>query len=260
MKRRKTAGKEAFEAYYAALFGSRWDTLRAALLSERRPVPFAKGLLKPYFMDEGSILAAEALPIQSGDTVLDMCAAPGGKTLVIASRLAGSGHLVSNDRSAARRQRLASVVAEYLPPAWRETVSVTGHDSTTWGLFEKDAYDKVLLDAPCSSERHVIADPSALDAWSPARPKRLAAQQFAMLCAALDAVKVGGLVLYSTCALNPGEDEDVIARLERKREGRWETVETDVECAEGRTYGSIIMPDAAGGKGPLYFCLLRRIA
>lgn len=260
MRARKPSGAELFERTYQSLFGSRWETLKEALLKEREPVSFQDGLVKPYFLDQGSILAAEALPVQKGDVVLDMCAAPGGKSLVLESRLQGTGRLVCNDRSQERRSRLKRVIEEYVPEAWRGSVSVTGHDATQWGLFEQQAYDKILLDAPCSSERHVLADPKALGKWSPARPKHLAVQQFAMLCAALEAVKVGGLVLYSTCALIAGEDEDVVAKLAKRRTGRFEVLPTQVPLAEDRTYGQIILPDTSGGRGPLYFCLLRRLS
>ena len=192
--------------------------------------------------------------------VLDMCAAPGGKSLVLASKLAGSGSLVCNDRSSQRRSRLKRVLDKHLPSPWRAVVSITSHDATKWGLYEQQAYDAVLLDAPCSSERHVFNDPKALSAWSPSRPKRLAIQQFAMLAAALEAVRVGGTVLYSTCSVSPAENEDVIEKLQVKRPGRFEEIPCDSAFAEPRAHGHIILPDASGGRGPLYYCLLRRLA
>lgn len=259
-KANTTKGSEAFEATYRRLFGDRWDALRATLVRQRDPVPFSDGLLQPYYLDEASLIAARSLPVSAGDRVLDLCAAPGGKSLVLASALHGTGSLTANDRSRERRFRLADVLKEHLPPAWLATVTVTGHDAATWGLHEQEAYDRILLDAPCSSERHVIVDPQALAQWSPARPRHLAAQQFAMLCAALEAVKVGGMILYSTCALHPAEDEDIIARLAKKREGRFSVIPCPHPLAEQRPYGQIILPDAADGKGPLYYCLLRRDA
>lgn len=259
-KAKKPSGADAFQIYYEKEFPLRWDVLRASLLEQRSPIPFQEGLVKPYFMDEASILVANTLPLRQGDRVLDMCAAPGGKSLVLASRLQGTGSLVCNDRSSERRERLRNVLESSLPDAWKRQVSVTSHDSTKWGIYEKDAYDAILLDAPCSSERHVLSDPHALSLWSPARPKHLALQQFAMLCAALDAVKRGGYVLYSTCAITAMEDEDIIDKLNRKREGRFSIIPTDIPQAEQRKYGSILLPDTSNGKGPLFCCLLRRIS
>jgi len=253
-------GAQRFDTYYRELYQDRWDVLKLALSQEAEPCPFNSGLTKSYYLDDASILAASLLPIHQGDAVLDMCAAPGGKSLVIASKLAGSGSLLCNDRSSQRRGRLKKVLDEHLPPDWRSTVSLSSHDATRWGLHQQDAYDAILLDAPCSSERHVLKDPSALAEWGPARTKHLAVQQFAMLAAALEAVKTGGTILYSTCAISRIENEGVIAKLHLKRAGRFEELRVAVQGAEQLEYGQIILPDSCGGKGPMYFCLLRRLS
>ncbi len=249
-----------FEKTYRELYGNRWDSLKSALLEPRNPIPFTDGLVQPYFLDEASLIAASALPVQKGDHILDMCAAPGGKSLVLASKLGGTGTIVCNDRSPQRRARLACVIKTHLPQQWQNTITITGHDASSWGIHEKEAYDKVLLDAPCSSERHVLVDQKALFQWSPARPRHLSIQQFAMLCAALEAVKVGGCILYSTCAIHPEENEKVIQKLEKKRSGRFEVIPLSSPLAEPRSFGQIILPDSSQGKGPLYFCLIRRKA
>ncbi|AEC01968.1 RsmB/NOP family class I SAM-dependent RNA methyltransferase [Parasphaerochaeta coccoides] len=254
------SNQDLFDRYYVDIYGERWTKLRTALLVQRTPVEFSAGLVRPYFMDEASIIAARALPVRPHDAVLDMCAAPGGKTLVLATRLGQDGSLVANDRSASRRSRLHAVLDGYLPAEIRAKVTVTGHDSTRWSLHQRDMYDSILLDAPCSSERHVLTTPSALKEWSPSRPKRLSVQQFAMLAAALDAVKPEGYILYSTCALAPIENEQVIQKLLERRKGRCETVPLSFEAAENRDAGYIILPDTADGRGPLYFCLIRRTA
>ncbi len=259
-KKKELEGEKLFELHYQDIYAQRWPLLRQALLEERKPVAFSEHLKATYYLDEASITAARLLSVQKGDHVLDMCAAPGGKTLVLATSLQGSGRLVANDRSATRRGRLKHVVANHIPEAWLESIQVTGHDATKWGLYEQEAYDRVLLDAPCSSERHVLSDAKALKAWRPSRPKALAIQQFAMLAAALEAVKVGGYILYSTCSIEPGENEGVIAKLFVKRADRFAIEHIAVPEAEPRSHGSIILPDRANGMGPLYFCLIRRIS
>lgn len=259
-RKEKVEGRVLFDTYYAKLYQERWETLKQALLVEKQPTAFSETLVKPYYLDEASILAAKMLGVQTHDAVLDMCAAPGGKTLVLASFLKDGGTLVSNDRSADRRRRLKLVIAQHLEEAMQQRITVTTHDATKWSLYEKDAYDRVLLDAPCSSERHVLSDPKALAMWTPARPKHLAITQFAMLASALEAVKVGGYILYSTCSINPMENEEVIEKLFARRAGRVECIPTDNNCTELCSYGSIVMPDAQQGKGPLYFCLLRRLS
>jgi 16S rRNA C967 or C1407 C5-methylase (RsmB/RsmF family) len=216
--------------------------------------------MKSYYLDEASILAASLLPIHHGDAVLDMCAAPGGKSLVLASKLAGSGSLLCNDRSSQRRNRLKKVLDEHLPPDWRPSASLSSHDATRWGLHQQEAFDAILLDAPCSSERHVLRDSAALSEWGPARTKHLSVQQFAMLAAALEAVRIGGAILYSTCSISPIENEGVIRKLHVKRKGRFEEIQVPVQGAEPLEHGQIILPDTSGGTGPMYFCLLRRLS
>ena len=265
-RKERQSGEERFEQYYSDLYGERWPRLRQALLSPNQSVSLSDRLLTPYYMDKASILAAEILPISENNKVLDMCAAPGGKTLSIALRLNGTGLLVSNDRSASRRNRLINVLDTHLEPKLRSVVKVTGHDSTQWSLHEKDAYDRILLDAPCSSERHVLNDASELANWSPNRPKMLSKQQFSMLCSALDAAKQGAYILYSTCSICNLENELVIDRLFKKREGLFE--ECDMlpykegleAMSEKLEHGRIVLPDVRDGAGPLYFCLLRKTA
>lgn len=249
-----------FDSYYQALYQERWPALRAALCQERSPISLSGGLMREYWLDEASLLAAQSLSVERGDAVLDMCAAPGGKTLVLALALDGEGSLTANDRSADRRARLRRVIADHLDERLRAPITVTSHDATKWSLYEMDAYDKILLDAPCSSERHVLTDEKALRAWSPSRPKRLAITQFAMLAAALEAVKVGGTILYVTCSINSGENEDVIEKLHMRRAGRFREETADLAGFEKRRWGSIILPDASDGKGPLYLCLIRRMS
>lgn len=263
-KKDKVSGEQRFELYYSELYGQRWPSLKSALLEETKPVSLSGDLVENYYMDKASILAASILPISENNKVLDMCAAPGGKTLSIALRLNGTGSLTSNDRSAARRNRLIKVIETCLDEKRRSNIKVTGYDSTTWSLHEKDEYDRILLDAPCSSERHVLTDSKALTIWSPNRPKVLAATQFAMLCAALDAAKSGAYILYSTCSICPLENQDVISRLFKKREGLFEevamqTVNENIDSlTEKLEHGRIVLPDTQNGAGPLYFCLLKK--
>ncbi|MBR4426288.1 MAG: RsmB/NOP family class I SAM-dependent RNA methyltransferase [Spirochaetales bacterium] len=265
-KKDNPSGSHRFNDYYGEKYGQRWAALKEAMLKESHPILLSDKLVSPYYMDQASIIAADILPISENYSVLDMCAAPGGKTLVIALRLNGTGSLVSNDRSAARRNRLLKVLDSCLSQNLRSVVKVTGHDSSKWSLYEKDMYDCVLLDAPCSSERHVINDSKALDEWSSNRPKMLSKQQFAMLCAALDAAKNGGYILYSTCSICDMENEEVIERLFKKRENRFEEVDMlcinpQLEiCSEKLSHGRIILPDVQDGLGPLYFCLIRKLS
>lgn len=250
--------RAAFNLFYENIYKERWQTLKEALLKDSAPVPYSQGLLKPYFLDEASIIAASALPVSAGDHILDMCAAPGGKTLVLASR-ADNLSITANDRSRDRKARLDKVIEEHLPLEKRDLIETRTGDASLIGLKEIGCYDAVLLDAPCSSERHVIQSDKHLAMWSPSRPKRLAIEQFSLLCSALSAVRPGGYILYSTCSLNPAEDEGVITRLLERREGQVEEIQLKSERGEEREHGRIILPDNSDGLGPIYYALLRKL-
>lgn len=220
------------------------------------------GLLPYYLMDAASVAAARALEVRPGQRVLDMCAAPGGKTLILAEALGDTGRLIANERSLTRRKRLERVIEEYLPASVRAQIKVTGHDATKWGLHEKDVYDRILLDAPCSSERHVLHDPTELAKWSWARTKRLAVQQHAMLASAVDAARSGGRIVYSTCALSPLENDGVISRLMKKRGDRVRIIRPETPgtaLAERTEHGFQILPDRSGGWGPIYFAVIEKL-
>ena len=121
--------KEDFDTYYRNIWQERWDSLKSAFAGEPGYCTLEEGLLKPYFLDKASTYPAQALDVQPGDTVLDLCAAPGGKTLILALAKGEAGTLVANDKSADRRIRLKTVIKEHLPASIAATVQVTGYDA-----------------------------------------------------------------------------------------------------------------------------------
>jgi 16S rRNA C967 or C1407 C5-methylase (RsmB/RsmF family) len=233
----------------------------------------SEALAAPYYLDRASIVAARALDVRPGHDVTDLCAAPGGKTLVIALALAGRGTLTANERSSARRARLHRVLETHLPDPLRVPVTVTGHDATRWGIHNPTSADKVLADVPCSSERHVIASAKALSEWSESRTRRLAQQAYAIACAGADALRPGGEMLYSTCALSPLENDQVIGKL-AKRGGtdleivdlgqRLEALPADLTSPHGELSGLptaagwLFLPDLDDGMGPMFISLVRK--
>ena len=250
-----------FFDYYEKLFGERWPALLESLKGEGRATKlrFGEGL-EPYYLDEASVFAAKALGVRPGDQVLDMCAAPGGKTLVIASMLQGNGFLQSNDRSPDRRLRLQRVIENSLPEAWREIIKVTGYDGMKFGLHKKECFDKILLDAPCSSDRHVLNSPSHLEVWSAKRVKRLSVEQGALLASAVDALKPGGTVVYGTCALSPMENDDVVRKILKKRPAMCSVeIEELLPGADRTEFGVHILPDRSEGRGPIYCAKLSKV-
>lgn len=267
MTKKKADGEFLFEEYYSDYFGERWPLLREALKLPVTHYSLHTHLQQAYFLDPGSVRAALSLPITPNGTVLDMCAAPGGKTLVLASKLTSESRLVSNEYSRERRQRLLNVLDTHLDPILRSQITVTGYDASRWSRYEKGSFDSILLDAPCSSERHVLSSPQYLSQWTPARIKNLAQRQWALLSGAWLVLKENGYLLYSTCALSPRENDEVAHKLIKK----YSDVEV-IECntneitgyeelplGEKTTFGRHILPDTNPGAGPIYYVLFRKL-
>lgn len=260
-------GQREFEQYYRDIFGARWDRLRAALTERVAHVAYRSGLLQPYHLDAASLAITRLLPLTDARNLLDLCAAPGGKSLVLAARMETDARLVANDRSSGRRARLHRVLDDHLSDTIRDRVTVTGHDATKWGLHQAESMDAVLADVPCSSEAHVLGSPKDLARWSVSRVKRLAMQQHAIVAAAIDSLRPGGYLLYSTCALNDAENDHVVAWALRRRAGQIELCTIDAAAieieehpitAEQSSYGIRILPDRSAGAGPMYAALLRK--
>lgn len=227
----------------------------------------SQDLLDKYVMDPASIFAALALKATPGCRVLDMCAAPGGKSLVIAEAIfADQEHadvsesaLICNDLSDGRRERLKKVIQQYIPRAIRDQVWVYGKDAVQYGLKESNSFDRVLLDAPCSGERHLIENNEAMKEWSPRRTEHLATRQYSLLSAALLAVKEEGRIVYSTCSISPEENDEVIRKLLKKKKDQVQLLEVDLlkYGAEKTEFGYMFMPDTCGF-GPIYVSVIQK--
>jgi 16S rRNA (cytosine1407-C5)-methyltransferase len=156
--------------------------------------------------------ATLALDPRPGERVLDMCAAPGSKTTHIGALMENTGELVANDLSRARSHRLRAVLDQLGVSA-----EVRTGPGEKIGHRNPATFDRVLVDAPCSGEgRMRKEDPRSFSNWRGTLPKRLSSRQKSLLHSAIDAVKPGGVIVYSTCTFAPEENELVLTRaLER---------------------------------------------
>ena len=219
------------------------------------------GLLKYYILDPGSVLIAQSLPLE-GEHILDLCAAPGGKTLILFSRLKSEQMLISNEPSASRREQLIRTLRQYIPESPRQRIRVSGKPG---GLFVKSHaqhFDSILVDAPCSGERYLFKNQALLSTWTTRYSERLAQNQYALLTAAFHALKEGGYLLFSTCSVSPLEGDYVVQRLLSKKKELIVLKEAFHSYAyiEHTPLGGIyILPDQAGA-GPFYACLMKKIS
>jgi 16S rRNA (cytosine967-C5)-methyltransferase len=181
--------------------------------------------------DEGSQLVAELAP--RGGTILDCCAAPGGKTLILAERNPDA-RIVACESSPQRLAQLRKRVA-----ALGDRVGCRLADVAT--LEDDAAYDVVLADVPCSGTGTLGRNPEIRHRLRPEELERQAERQGAILRAALRAVRPGGKVVYSTCSLEPEENEQVVAAvLSENKDARLVSLKSRIEelCSEGILPGS----------------------
>lgn len=226
----------------------------------RREIPRgSEGLLGFYLMDPASVWIARALNVQPGDVVLDMCAAPGGKSLCLIEALRESGELLANEPSPGRRERLTKVIQQYVPRDVRDRVRVTGREGGLFAKSHPECFDRILIDAPCSGERHLLGNQKELSNWTPSRSKRLAQEQYALLSGALEALKPGGVMVYSTCSLSSLENEAVLEKFAKKKGDRFEfEILSGPPGSEATAHGVHFLPDRLGF-GPLFAARMRKL-
>jgi len=165
-----------------------------------------------YIQEPSAMYPAAQLGAQPGERVLDLCAAPGGKTTHLGGAMSGQGLLVANEFEAKRAKALSENV---------ERLGLTNCivlNETPERLAERfpGYFDRILADAPCSGEGMFRKDPEAADYWSVAHVSACARIQGGVLEAAYEMLKEGGVLVYSTCTFSPEENERAIERLLRR--------------------------------------------
>jgi 16S rRNA C967 or C1407 C5-methylase (RsmB/RsmF family) len=252
-------GEAGFHHHYHNIYEKSWENLRKSLLSPKHHIALPE-LSKEYHIDEASTLPPLLLAPKTGEHILDMCAAPGGKSLQLATALKGTGRLVLNELSQTRRTRLRKVIEQHLPEEWQDNISIWGQDASLLGLKSPDRFDKILLDAPCSSERHLMENPQELSQWSIKRSKHLAQRQMALLCSALELLKPNGLLVYSTCSISPLENELNIAKFLKKRREKVSLKKLQQLTMSHLSLeaGVMIRPDLHQGLGPIFAVALQK--
>ncbi len=162
-----------------------------------------------YFQEPSAMSTVSAIPIEKGDYVLDLCAAPGGKATHAAAKMCGEGLLVANEINKSR----ARILSDNIDRLGIKNAVVT--NETPQRLAEKYPrfFDKIIVDAPCSGEGMFRKEPQAVTEWSAEHVSSCAERQKNILSSAMQMLRGGGMLVYSTCTFAPEENEKVCAYL-----------------------------------------------
>ncbi|XP_078593970.1 5-cytosine rRNA methyltransferase NSUN4-like [Branchiostoma floridae x Branchiostoma japonicum] len=239
--------------------------------------PDADGILTYYAMDAASVLPVLALNLNSGDIVLDMCAGPGGKTLAILNTSVSLSGIIANEPKSSRLKRLNQVLRLYLQRGLsvQKGVKVTSFDGCRWGKVSPNSFDRVLVDVPCTTDRHSLTHDEKTNIFHVARARErteLTDLQVKLLSSALAAVRPGGEVVYSTCTMSQMQNEGVVyMAMEHANQnsnilaevadvsGLVQFFRNTFTFSEGCRIGALVLPSLPNNWGPMYFCRLRRI-
>ena len=161
--------------------------------------------------EASSMLPVLALGAKQGDIVLDMCASPGSKTTQIAEHMGERGLVLANEVVNSRVNMLVTNVQRH----GSRTVAVVHHDGRHIPRVPESGFDRILVDAPCTGSGTTRKNPDVWGKWLPSGGRSLHDLQLALLNKASALVKPGGRVVYSTCSLDPIEDEAVVAEILR---------------------------------------------
>ena len=185
-----------------------------------------------YLQEPSAMLPANRLPINKGDRVLDLCAAPGGKATELAGKLSNTGLLYANDISASR----ALALLKNLELAGASNIYVTAETPENLSLKFPLFFNKILCDVPCSGEGMFRKEPSLVKSWLEKGPDYYQSIQRTIIDNAYQMLSEGGLLMYSTCTFNEKEDEENIAYFLDKHEDM-ELI--DIEGYEGFSSGRL---------------------
>ena len=162
-----------------------------------------------YIQEPSAMTPANVLPVTPGDRVLDLCAAPGGKTTELGAKLGGQGVLVTNDISATRAKALVKNVGVF---GIRNALVVSEEPQKLAQVFP-GYFDKILIDAPCSGEGMFRREPVIMKNWEQYGTGYYADLQRQIVKEALKMLRPGGMLLYSTCTFSPEEDEGTVSYM-----------------------------------------------
>lgn len=201
-----------------------------------------------YIQNPASMQPPLILAPQAGEKILDLCAAPGSKTLQMAAMMGNEGWISAVEVVKDRFFRMKANIEKH----GAAIVHTYHRDGTKVWRYVPEAFDRVLLDAPCSSEgQFVLADEASYRYWSERKIGEMARKQKKLLFSAFQCLKPGGSLVYSTCTLAPEENEGMLDWFLKKFADRLEVM--DIPCRH-----EFLRPGLTGFRGKSFDKRLRK--
>ncbi|XP_057621020.1 tRNA (cytosine(34)-C(5))-methyltransferase, mitochondrial [Chionomys nivalis] len=224
-------------------------------------------LKKYYLLNAASLLPVLALELSDGETVLDLCAAPGGKSVALL-QCASPGYLLCNEYDSLRVRWLRQTLESFIPQPLINVIKVSESDGREMGDAQPETFDKVLVDAPCSNDRSwLFSSDSQKAAYRLHQRSNLPVLQVELLRSAIKALRPGGLLVYSTCTLSRAENQDVISEILTSNST---IVPVDISglartCSQDFTFAPtnqkcslLVIPEKGKAWGPMFIAKLKK--
>ncbi|WP_029488158.1 RsmF rRNA methyltransferase first C-terminal domain-containing protein [Candidatus Epulonipiscium viviparus] len=217
---------------------------------------YAAGL---YYIQEPSAMAVAALlPIEKDDRVLDLCAAPGGKSTQVVAKLGPKGVLVANDISFSR----ARTLEKNLEGFGAKNTMIVSEDPKKLAKLWANYFDKIIIDAPCSGEGMFRKDEKAIKSWENFEIDHFCQIQTEILESAAKMLKTGGMMVYSTCTFATAENESCIEQF-LETHADFESVAVEIKNGLSDGFGNIgavrLWPHKIKGEGHFVCLLIKKL-
>ena len=206
-----------------------------------------------YLQDPSAMCVSYLLGIEPNEKVLDLCAAPGGKTVQASMALNGTGLLISNDLSHQR----AGLILQNVERLGLGNVVITNNDFSAVYKEYYEHFDKIILDAPCSGSGMFRKQREMEEDWSYQKVLKFAEIQKELIRMAYFMLKPGGKLIYSTCSFSKEEDEDVVEELLNNTDAKMIDIKNKLFVTGKNNLGIHLLPNVFPGEGH-YICLLTK--
>ena len=207
-----------------------------------------------YLQEPSAMVPAYLLNAQKNDLILDMCAAPGGKTIQVSFNLDDTGLIIANDLSRSR----ANSIVENVERLGLGNIIITNNDLSL--IYKKylNTFDKIILDAPCSGSGMFRKEDKMMKDWSYNKVLKFSETQKELITYAYAMVKPGGTICYSTCSFSQEEDEDVIEYLLNNSDAEVLKIDNPLfYINKKKPLGVHLFPFLFPGEGH-YICLIKK--